>query len=59
MLENIRMEAARNILQTRALSIKYTANEVGYTDETYFSKVFKNVTGVSPGKFRQLKGHIK
>lgn len=53
MLENIRMEAARNILQTRALSIKYTANEVGYADETYFSKVFKKHTGSSPAKYRR------
>jgi len=55
MLENIRMEAARNILQTRALSIKYTANEVGYTDETYFSKVFKKHTGSSPAQYRRKR----
>ena len=53
MLENIRMEAARNILQTRALSVKYTANEVGYADETYFSKVFKKHTGFSPAAYRR------
>lgn len=53
MLENIRMEAAKNILQTRAFSVKYTANEVGYTDETYFSKVFKKHTGSSPAEYRR------
>ena len=55
MLEKIRMEAAKNILQTRALSIKYTANEVGYSDETYFSKVFKKHTGSSPTEYRKKR----
>ena len=55
MLAKIRIEAAKNILQTRALSIKYTANEVGYSDETYFSKVFKKHTGTSPAEYRKKR----
>lgn len=53
LLENIRMEEAKHILKTRALSIKEIAGEVGYSDETYFSKVFKRRTGCTPTEYRE------
>jgi len=53
MLENIRMEEAKHILQTRSLSIREIAQEVGYSDETYFSKVFKKHTGFTPSEYRR------
>ncbi len=53
MLENIRMEEAKHILQTRSLSIREIAQEVGYTDETYFAKVFKKRTGFTPTEYRR------
>ena len=53
LLENIRMEAAKHILKTRALSIKELAGEVGYSDETYFSKVFKKRNGCTPTQYRE------
>ena len=53
MLENIRMEEAKHILQTRSLSITEIAGEVGYSDETYFAKVFKKRTGYTPSEYRR------
>lgn len=53
LLENVRMEEAKHILKTRALSIKEIAGEVGYSDETYFSKVFKRRTGCTPTEYRK------
>jgi len=53
MLEQIRMEAAKNILLTQGLTIKQTASEVGYSDEAYFSRVFKQHTGITPAKYRK------
>jgi len=53
MLENIRMETAKDLLQTRPLTIKQIANEVGYSDDTYFTKVFKQHTGTTPAKYRK------
>ena len=53
LLENVRMEAAKHILQTSALSVKELAGEVGYSDEAYFSKVFKKRTGCKPGEYRK------
>ena len=32
------------------------AEKVGFDDPSYFSKVFRRVTGLSPGKFRETGG---
>ena len=32
------------------------SNMVGYEDQSYFSKVFKKLSGVTPGKFRETRG---
>ena len=53
LLENIRMEAAKHILQTSSISIKELAGEVGYIDEAYFSKVFKRRIGCTPTQYRE------
>jgi YesN/AraC family two-component response regulator len=53
LLENIRMEAAKHILQTSSISIKELAGEVGYIDEAYFSKVFKRRVGCTPSEYRR------
>ncbi len=55
LLENIRMEAAKHILQTSSISIKELAGEVGYIDEAYFSKVFKRRVGCTPTQYREGK----
>jgi AraC-like DNA-binding protein len=34
------------------------AGLVGYEDQSYFTKVFKRVSGVSPGKYRESGGRV-
>ncbi len=58
-INNVRVEKSKLLLLDSSLSIVDVATMVGFDEQSYFSKVFKNVTGVTPGKFRQLKGHIK
>ena len=58
-INNVRVEKSKLLLLDSSLSIIDVASMVGFEEQSYFSKVFKNVTGVSPGKLRQLKGHIK
>ncbi len=53
LLENIRIEEAKHILKARSLPISEIAGEVGYSDEAYFSKVFKRKTGCTPSQFRR------
>lgn len=52
-LGKIRMDKARILLQNPALTICQIAEMTGYTDEKYFSKVFKKHVGVSPNHYRK------
>ena len=47
-----RIEKAKEIMQQSEISMAEIAFMVGYDDYTYFSKVFKKVTGVSPREYR-------
>ena len=47
-----RMEKARMLLNTTDMKIMDIANEVGYKDIYYFTKVFKKEIGVSPSAYR-------
>ncbi|XBH23217.1 helix-turn-helix domain-containing protein [Jonesiaceae bacterium BS-20] len=50
---SIKMERARQLLDTSTLSIASIASELGYRDQFYFSRHFKSAHGVSPSAFRQ------
>lgn len=52
MLEQIRMENAKELLISRDLNINYIATMVGFQNESYFSKAFKRYTGLSPSQYR-------
>ncbi|MDZ4667704.1 MAG: AraC family transcriptional regulator [bacterium] len=43
---------AKSLLFKTAKSIKEISNELGFDDSSYFSRLFKNVTSVSPEKYR-------
>lgn len=47
-----RVEKAKKLLIDTTRSITDIALEVGYSDVSYFIKVFKQVEGVTPGKYR-------
>lgn len=50
-LRKIRMEKAKELILTTNLKIYEVACRVGYPDPKYFSKVFKEYTGVSAKQF--------
>ncbi|OQY34421.1 MAG: hypothetical protein B6241_04780 [Spirochaetaceae bacterium 4572_59] len=57
-----RVEEAKNILLNEPdINVKETSQIVGYFNEITFNRNFRNITGLSPGKFREtkLKGKIK
>jgi YesN/AraC family two-component response regulator len=58
-LNNIRIEMSKKLLLDDSIVLVDISNLVGYEDQSYFSKVFKKVTGVSPGKYRESRGQIK
>jgi AraC-like DNA-binding protein len=47
-----RIIKAKHLLLTSIVSIAGIALEVGYADASYFNRVFKQVTGISPGRYR-------
>lgn len=50
-----RLEKSRQLLEQTELSIKEITAEVGYNDQNYFSRIFKNKYGLSPKEYRKVK----
>jgi len=51
-LNRLRVEKAAAMLTETGKSLNEIAEQCGFEDQSWFSKVFKNFTGVSPGKYR-------
>ncbi|WP_219836205.1 helix-turn-helix domain-containing protein [Paenibacillus sp. R14(2021)] len=54
-LVQLRMQRAEELLFETEESVQYIALQVGYANSITFGRVFKRVTGVTPGDFRKLK----
>ena len=52
--EAVIMEA-KLLLKNQTLSISEVANELQFSDQSFFGKYFKKHTGYSPSKFREIK----
>ncbi|OPH58173.1 hypothetical protein BC351_24870 [Paenibacillus ferrarius] len=60
-LIKLRIEEAKRLIQENPnYDIGKIGEIVGYTDQHYFSRIFKNSTGKSPSEFRELvrKAHV-
>ncbi|WEK54775.1 MAG: response regulator [Candidatus Cohnella colombiensis] len=53
-LTKVRIEKAQHLLQSSNLKIYEISSMVGYSDSTYFIKMFKKETGISPNRFRKM-----
>ena len=54
----VRTKAARRLL-TEGVSIAETALQVGFVDQSHFTRFFKRMTGITPGWFvRSVKGEV-
>ena len=52
-LQNIRITKAKQLLRFSDKTIETIGYEVGLGNPAYFSRVFKNIEGVSPSKYRE------
>lgn len=52
-LNKIRVEKAAELLLADTASISEISGMVGYSDHSYFTKVFKKITGLSPSHYRK------
>jgi AraC-like DNA-binding protein len=55
-LNRLRSEKASRMLLDTELSLSEIAGSCGFEDQSWFSKIFKSHTGVSPGKYRGQGG---
>ena len=55
-INNVRVEKSKSLLLDSSLSLADIAYMVGFEDQSYYTKVFKKVTGVSPGKYKISRG---
>ncbi|WP_042160865.1 AraC family transcriptional regulator [Paenibacillus gorillae] len=54
-LADLRIGRAKQFLHSDGLNVKETAQKVGFTDEYYFSRRFKQRVGVSPAAYVQIR----
>lgn len=52
-LNMIRIQNAKTLLENSMISLKDIASEVGFNNYHYFFRVFKNIVGVTPVKYRK------
>jgi two-component system response regulator YesN len=53
-LTALRMEHAKRLLEGSELKTYEVADYVGYSDQRYFSQVFRKLTGMKPTEYRQF-----
>lgn len=52
-VQSLRLEEAKQILETTDLSIEAVAYEVGYEDSSSFGRLFRRKTGITPAQYRK------
>lgn len=55
----LRLEEAKQMLETGNLSVEAIANEVGYEDASFFGRLFRRRVGLAPGKYRLRFGSLR
>jgi len=55
-LTRIRIEKAKALLTAHSIPLAEIGARIGFKDQSYFTRVFKRSTGMSPGKYRGRQG---
>lgn len=51
-LNRVRITKAKELLHNRQLKLIDISLLVGYEDQSYFTRVFRKITGISPSEYR-------
>jgi YesN/AraC family two-component response regulator len=57
-INRLRVEKASKMLLETNIPLSDISNECCFEDQSWFSKIFKSFTGISPGKYRSQGGNI-
>jgi transcriptional regulator GlxA family with amidase domain len=57
-LNRLRVEKASSMLKETDISFGKVSSACGFEDQSWFSKIFKNFTGISPCKYREVGGTL-
>jgi transcriptional regulator GlxA family with amidase domain len=52
-LQNLRIEAAKSLLERQNIPIEQVVQQVGYEDISSFTRLFKKSTSLSPSQYRK------
>ncbi len=53
-LQNLRVEAAKRLLESGRLPVDEISAEVGYEDASFFRRLFKRRCGLTPSRYRRM-----
>ena len=53
-LQNLRVEEAKRLLETGQIAVDEISVEVGYEDPSFFRRLFKRRTGLTPSQYRRM-----
>ena len=53
-LQNLRLEAAKRLLEAGQLPVDEISAEVGYEDASFFRRLFRRRTGLTPSQYRRM-----
>ena len=54
-ITRIRIEKAKNLIETSSLTIAEISEKTGFASQSYFSTAFKSHTGMTPSQYRQKR----
>jgi transcriptional regulator GlxA family with amidase domain len=57
-IHGLRLEEAKQMLETSDLPVEAIANEVGYEDTSFFGRLFRRKVGLTPMKYRLRFGSL-
>lgn len=58
-IQTLRLEEAKQVLETTDLPVEAVANEAGYEDASFFGRLFKRKVGLTPAQYRKRFGGMR
>ncbi len=55
----LRLEEAKQLLEATSKPVEAIANDVGYEDPSFFSRLFRRKVGITPAQYRRRFGALK